>query len=100
MQHTFQRSVIKPVFIIILLCVLLGESCGNGTLGTLETTIKERLPNVYYECYNVYGDPKDSAQVQGLTDCAANIISSRQQGELVHTYAHHFLFISNTTACL
>ncbi len=57
-----------------------GESCGEGTLNNLENALKEQLPNVTYECFNVFGDPMNSAQVEGLVDCSARIITSVQGG--------------------
>jgi len=45
--------------------------------------------NVTSTCYNIYGDINDPSQLSGLTECAVDIISNVQQGDLyaLHVYS-------------
>ncbi len=57
-----------------------GEGCGQGTLNNLQTALEDQVPNITYDCFDVFGDPTNSAEVQGLTNCTADIITSIQNG--------------------
>ena len=60
-------------------CTYAGESCGNGqTLAELKHRIKEQ--KLQYNCYDVFGDPKDQSQWKDLSVCTSKIISAVQQG--------------------
>ena len=56
----------------------IGESCGTGTLMTLQGMVRER--NLSYSCYDVFGDLDDNSKVQELSACASRIIVAEQQG--------------------
>lgn len=47
----------------------------------LQSQVIEKKLN--FSCYDVFGDPKDTSQVQDLSACATRIISAVQQGKLV-----------------
>ncbi len=57
-----------------------GESCGEGTLNGLKTALGIQVPNIIYDCFDVFGDPTNLTEVQGLTKCTADIITSVQLG--------------------
>ena len=72
------------VFILVrsqYVVILLGESCGQGTLIKLRQRIEEK--GFDYVCYDVFGDPRNPSQVPSLTACAMGIINSVQQGVCV-----------------
>ena len=55
-----------------------GESCGNGTLVTLQERIMEQ--NLKFSCYDIFGNPKETSQVEKLSACASKIITPLQNG--------------------
>ena len=55
-----------------------GESCGNGTLVTLQERILAR--NLKFSCYDVFGNPTVTSQVDALSVCASKIITAKQNG--------------------
>ena len=69
--------------------IVLGESCGQGTLIKLRQRIEEK--GFDYVCYDVFGDPQNATQ--NLTACAMGIISSVQQGVCVSSCAGVCVFV-------
>ena len=63
-----------------------GESCGEGTLLTLQNRLKELGFNNYV-CYDIYGDPMDPQQ---LADCAVGIITAIQKGVYLTSMALYY----------
>ena len=55
-----------------------GESCGKGTVATLENRIRAR--NLDFSCYDIFGDPTITSQVEELSVCASKIITATQNG--------------------
>ncbi len=87
--------IIMPLYTMFLKLIknYAGEGCGQGTLNNLQTALKDQVPNIAYDCFDVFGDPTNSAEVQGLTNCTADIITSIQKGteflQNVWKIAHH-----------
>ena len=57
-----------------------GESCGKGTLVTLQERILAR--NLKFSCYDIFGNPTVTSQVEALSTCASKIITAVQNGIL------------------
>ncbi|XP_064407201.1 ADP-ribosyl cyclase/cyclic ADP-ribose hydrolase 2-like [Halichondria panicea] len=74
-------TVVTRVVVIVVHRSNQGEGCGQGTLNNLQTALKDQVPNIAYDCFDVFGDPTNSAEVQGLTNCTADIITSIQKGQ-------------------
>lgn len=55
-----------------------GESCGEGSLVTLQNGLRDRGIEDFV-CYDIYGDPLDPRQ---LVDCAVGIITAIQKGNV------------------
>lgn len=55
-----------------------GESCGKGTLVTLQERIMAQ--NLNFSCYNIFGNPTVTSQVDKLSVCASRIITATQNG--------------------
>ena len=55
-----------------------GESCGKGTLVTLQERILDR--NLKFSCYDIFGNPTVTSQVASLSVCASKIITAKQNG--------------------
>ena len=66
--------------VVLIVTNSTGESCGKGTLVTLEKKIKAR--NLKFSCYDIFGDPTDASQVQQLSVCASKIVTAEQKGKL------------------
>ena len=59
-----------------------GDSCGNGTLVTLQERIRKQ--NLKFSCYDIFGNPTETSQVEVLSACASKIITPLQNG--ISTY--------------
>ena len=81
-----------------LRCKSTGESCGVGTLVTLENMI--RAKNLKYSCYDVFGDPRDMSQVQALSTCASKIIRAVQGGMNVTQRPSLIIMLQSPKFCL
>jgi hypothetical protein len=57
-----------------------GESCGTGTVVTLQERIMAR--NLTFSCYDIFGNPTMTSQVEELSVCASKIITAKQNGML------------------
>ncbi len=67
---------------LVIICLHAGvsETCGKGSLVRLKQ--KFDMKGIGYSCYDVYGYPTNTdPSLVALTDCAARIITSEQQGE-------------------
>lgn len=62
-----------------------GESCGEGSLVTLQNGLRDRGIEDFV-CYDIYGDPLDPRQ---LVDCAVGIITAIQKGDYYNKYCKY-----------
>ena len=60
-----------------------GESCGKGTVMTLQERILDR--NLKFSCYDIFGNPTVNSQVEELSTCASKIITAKQNGVLLNS---------------
>ena len=72
-----------------------GESCGNGTLMALQKRIVEQ--NLKFSCYDIFGNPTMTSQVEQLSLCASKIITATQNGMVLNS--HLFIYYSFAMAC-
>ena len=61
-----------------------GESCGMGSLVTLQERIVER--NLKFSCYDIFGNPTMTSQVEQLSLCASKIITATQNGMALNSH--------------
>ena len=65
-------------------CAGASEKCGQGSLLILQQRLVAQIPDIDYSCYDIFGYPVNpDASLVEVTDCAANIITSIQEGIII-----------------
>ena len=79
-QHELPNLTPPRVTEVVVMVVTnrTGESCGKGTLVTLQKRISDQ--NLKFSCYDVFGNPTVTSQVEELSVCASKIITAKQNG--------------------